>query len=206
MFDIFVTSRTRRKLLAFFAFNHGAQFYLHQLAREIGESAQSVRSEMVVLAKSGLVFCTGAGRQKRYQLNGNYPYLEEIRSIINKLKNTGYSEFNFTNFARKSLLEQNLKDVTATLITKYKPEKIILFGSLASGKVGDTTDIDLLVVKNTNKPYYDRIREVTSLCDYNVGIDFLVYNLEEFQQMAEAKPFVKNEILKKGKVLYVKTT
>lgn len=204
MIDIMITSRTRRKLLGFFILNPGQKFYLRQLAKEIDEAVHSVRMELALFKKAEFISETGLGRQKFYLLNENYPFIEELRSIIKKLKSSGFEEFNFTDHARRELLEENLERVKAVLISKYKPEKIILFGSLAVGKISADTDIDLLIIKDTQKSYNDRLREVTSICDYDVGIDFLVYNPDEFKEMIKNNQFVRNEIVKKGEVVYDK--
>jgi len=88
------------------------------------------------------------------------------------------------------------------LKTEYKPEKIILFGSLADGNVKEWSDIDLLIVKKSKKRFLDRIGEIIELCSPSVGTDFIVYTPEEFRRLAEEEPFIQEEILKKGTVLY----
>lgn len=45
------------------------------------------------------------------------------------------------------------------IIKKYKPEKIILFGSLATGKVHEWSDIDLAIIKETPLNYFERLLE-----------------------------------------------
>lgn len=205
MLDIMITSRTRRKLLGFFVLNPGQRFYLRQLAREIGEAVHSTRLEIALLKKAGFISESGLGRQKFYSLNGSYPYFEEIKSIVAKLAASNHKEFMFTDHARKALLEENLLHIKEALISKYRPEKIILFGSLVNGRVNDATDIDVVIVKDTQKPYNDRIRDVVSICDYNVGVDFLVYNPDELKELAKTNAFVRNEIIKKGRVIYDKT-
>jgi predicted nucleotidyltransferase len=204
MLDMLITSRTRRKLLGFFIINPVDEFYLHQLGREIEESAQSVRSEINLLVKAGFILSSGAGRERRYRLNENFRYLPELKGIVDKLMESGYGEFNFTDHARKKLLEKNLAKVTSALIAKYNPQKIILFGSLARGKTCESSDIDLLIVKDTHKPYFERIKEVIKLCSYDVGIDFFIYNPAEFQGALKTKSFLRDEMIKKGKVLYDK--
>jgi predicted nucleotidyltransferase len=205
MLDVMVTSRTRRKLLGFFVLNAGRRFYLRQIAQEINEAVHSTRLELALLKKAGFLSETGLERQKFYILNESYPYLEEIKSIVAKLKAEDFREFDFTNYSRKALLEENLLRVKEALISKYHPEKIILFGSLAKGKVSEATDIDLLIVKDTQKPYNDRLRDVVSICDYDVGIDFLIYNPDELRELSKNNSFVRNEIIRKGEVLYDKT-
>ena len=88
------------------------------------------------------------------------------------------------------------------LIEKYKPDKIILFGSSAWGE-GEINDIDLFIVKR-DVPYYgaDRIIELYRLMDVEVPVDFIVYKPEEAEErLALGDPFVK-KIFKEGRVLY----
>lgn len=103
---------------------------------------------------------------------------------------------------RLEQLEDNLARILSALKTHYKPEQVIVFGSLASGHVTETSDLDLLIVKNTDKRFFDRIREVVKICDYDIGVDFLVYTPQELLDAAVSNPFVRDEILSKGKVVY----
>jgi len=106
------------------------------------------------------------------------------------------------NNERKKVLEEELEKMLFVLKTQYKPEKIILFGSLADGKVKEWSDIDLLVIKKTKKRFLDRIGELIGLCSPSVGTDFLIYTPEEFKRLSKEEPFIQEEILKKGTVLY----
>lgn len=102
---------------------------------------------------------------------------------------------------RKQELDKELKRITEILRAKYQPEKIILYGSFAHGKIHEWSDLDLVVVKKTNLRFYDRISEVSSLYDHQEAVDFLVYTPEEFADMQRWSPFIRNEVLAKGKVL-----
>jgi predicted nucleotidyltransferase len=99
-------------------------------------------------------------------------------------------------------LQENLDRILEALKLHYHPEEVIVFGSLASGNISEDSDIDLLIVKDTDKRFWDRIREVISICDYEVGVDFLVYTPDELADAAKNNPFVRDEILLKGKVIY----
>ena len=104
---------------------------------------------------------------------------------------------------RKVLLEMELKKIVEALIAKYKPGKIFLFGSLAEGKIHEWSDIDIVIVKATNKRFMDRLKEVALMCDYSVGVNFFVYTPEEIlEAINEGNYFIKNEVLRKGKLLY----
>ena len=99
--------------------------------------------------------------------------------------------------------EKEIGSITAQIIKKYKPEKIIMFGSAVNGQLGLDSDVDLLVIKK-DTPLYgaDRIRELSRIIDRNIPVDFLVYRPEEFQKRLEmGDPFLK-AVLKEGKVLY----
>ena len=106
------------------------------------------------------------------------------------------------NQQRLQQLETTLGHILDALEARYQPEQVIVFGSLATGNVTETSDLDLLIVKETDKSFFARIREVVQLCDYDIGVDFLVYTPEELREAAKIKPFVRDEILSKGKVVY----
>ena len=74
---------------------------------------------------------------------------------------------------------------------------------MAIGDVGNWSDIDLVIVKDDPYPYFQRIKDVALLCRATVGVDYLVYTPNEFAQMLASKnPFILNEVVRKGRVLY----
>ena len=100
-------------------------------------------------------------------------------------------------------LERELQRMTEVLIREYEPEKLILFGSAAQGKLHEWSDLDLVVIKRTNKPILERIEEVLRLVRPKVGLDVLVYTPEEMEGLvAERRVFVLDEIIYKGAVTY----
>ena len=91
------------------------------------------------------------------------------------------------------------------LLKKYKPEKVILFGSHARGSTDSYSDIDLIIIKRTKKPFLDRIKDVLKIIKPNFAIDVLVYTPEEFRKMtSEGNPFLEY-VIKDGKVIYEKS-
>ncbi len=104
---------------------------------------------------------------------------------------------------RRKKLADALEHVLQTLTREYQPEKIILFGSMVNPNIGEWSDIDLVIIKDTPLPFLQRIKGVALLCRAPVGVDFLVYTPGEFAQMvAEKNPFVLNEVIRKGQILY----
>lgn len=102
---------------------------------------------------------------------------------------------------KRAFFEEELKKIVSRLKEIYKPEKIILFGSLARGEE-NPNDVDLLLVKD-KVPFLgvDRIREVSALFEHRIAVDTFVYTPSEFDSLSKFDPFLKL-ILKEGKVLY----
>ncbi len=103
---------------------------------------------------------------------------------------------------RRTLLEAELKRWVRLLIENYNPQRILLFGSLATGEVDEWSDVDLVVVKETSLRSLDRIRDVLQLLHPRVGVNVLVYTPEEFDRLTQERGFVRQEILEKGQLLY----
>ena len=98
---------------------------------------------------------------------------------------------------------KEVEKITRQIIEKYKPERIILFGSAARGEFGPDSDADFLIIKR-NTPLYgaDRIRELSPLIDRIIPLDLVVYRPEEFEERVRlGDPFLQ-AIIKEGKVLY----
>ena len=100
-------------------------------------------------------------------------------------------------------IEKEIENITAQIIQKYNPDKIILFGSAASGNLHSDSDADFLIIKQ-DTPYYgaERIRELSRLIERDIPVDFLIYRPDEFEKRLKmGDPFLKI-IIKEGKVLY----
>ena len=104
---------------------------------------------------------------------------------------------------RKRTLEEALRRIVATLVSKYGPEKIILFGSLATGRIREDSDIDLLIIKETSKRPLERTMDVTAMLNYpRVAMDIFVYTPAELDYLIKQGSQFIAEILEQGKVLY----
>jgi predicted nucleotidyltransferase len=110
----------------------------------------------------------------------------------------------FTVEERKVSLEKELQRVIRIIIDKYNPEKIILFGSLVEGKIHEWSDIDLLIIKKTDKRSIERCIELAGLVKPKIGIDFFIYTPDEFKTLIRERYSFISEIIKKGKVVYEK--
>jgi predicted nucleotidyltransferase len=103
----------------------------------------------------------------------------------------------------KNLFDKEIQSILDQLVKLYKPEKVILFGSMARGEIKQSSDIDFFIVKSDVPELgVDRIRQLDALIKYRLATDFIVYKPKELEQRLKmGDPFVEN-ILKEGKVLY----
>jgi predicted nucleotidyltransferase len=103
----------------------------------------------------------------------------------------------------KSRFDEEIANIVEQLVRLYKPDKVILFGSLAEGQIHPDSDIDLFIIKSdVPETGVDRIRQLDGLIKYRLATDFIVYRPDELDRRLQmGDPFVKN-ILHKGKVLY----
>jgi predicted nucleotidyltransferase len=103
---------------------------------------------------------------------------------------------------RKQMLEQELHRYLAVLTARADVDRVVLFGSLVTGQVHAWSDLDLVIIQQTDLPFLHRSHNMRDLLHPNVGIDLLVYTPDEFERLCRERAFVREEIVNKGKVLY----
>jgi len=101
------------------------------------------------------------------------------------------------------------KDEIKLIIQKIadycKPEKIILFGSMARGENKEGSDIDLLVIKDSNKKRPFRVKEVFEAIrgiNRNHPLDPIVYTPEEYETRLGLGDYFIKEVAEQGKIMY----
>ena len=102
--------------------------------------------------------------------------------------------------ATSSKIDQVVADLMG-----YEPERIILFGSAARGETDEYSDIDLIVIKETDRRFIQRLVDISAFISPYISVDVFVYTPGEIKAMVEdGNPFIE-EALKDGKILYEKT-
>lgn len=94
-------------------------------------------------------------------------------------------------------------DIAARIAAKFNPDKIILFGSYASGTPNNDSDIDLLVIQDTDLPRHKRSFDIQKmLIGSMIPMDILVYTNNEFEKEKNEKYSFLNSAIKTSKILY----
>ena len=106
----------------------------------------------------------------------------------------------------KEAVEKKIEEITRTIVEKFQPEKIILFGSWAWGKPTPDSDVDLLVVKDTDETRRERERKMTDvLYPAGIAMDILVYTPAELEESINRKRnLFLEDIVHNGRVLFTK--
>lgn len=99
----------------------------------------------------------------------------------------------------QTLLEQIVKQ----MLTVGSPIKIIMFGSRARGEARTDSDIDLLVIENSEVPRYKRAsRYYVALKDILPPQDIVVWTPDEANEWNDVPNAFVTTALREGKLLY----
>jgi uncharacterized protein len=98
---------------------------------------------------------------------------------------------------------EKISEIVNKIAIGYNPEKIILFGSYASGSPDDDSDLDLMVIKETDIPRPMRSVQVRKLI-YGSMIpkDLIVYTPKEIDESKNIMFSFVYEVLNTGKIVY----
>jgi len=86
MLEELFSSRTRSKILPLFLENFGQSFFVREICRQINERINSVRRELENLEKFGLLTAKLKDQKKYYQLNQDFPIINELKALFDKSK------------------------------------------------------------------------------------------------------------------------
>jgi predicted nucleotidyltransferase len=99
--------------------------------------------------------------------------------------------------------ETLLDEVVRRVLTVARPERIILFGSAATGEMTEDSDLDLLVVEPEPADTRDRsVRIRRALGDVRYPVDVIVMSSERFEETKNLIGGIAYPARKYGRVLY----
>ena len=101
--------------------------------------------------------------------------------------------------------ENDIRTVVARLASSINAESIILFGSHARGNATEDSDVDLMIIAESNLPRFKRSRELYKLFrPYPFGMDLIVYTPEEIEKGKDSSVSFVSNVLREGMVLYAR--
>ena len=88
------------------------------------------------------------------------------------------------------------------IVRNFQPDKVILFGSYATGNVNPDSDVDLLVIKDTDESTWDLAVDISTALKHSFPMDIIVRTPKEIAKRLECGDFFVKNIMEHGKVLY----
>lgn len=150
-------------LLKFFS-NSSSRGYLREMAKEFGESTNSIRLELNNLSKAGYLQTEEQGRSIYYSANTRHPLYNELKSLVHKYLG----------------IDKILEDVIHKVLKRLgKLEMAFITGDYAEGR--DSGIIDLVVVGDIDQQFFKQcVDKVEKLIHRRVRS--LVLSSQEFEK------------------------
>ncbi|MBI1926964.1 nucleotidyltransferase domain-containing protein [Candidatus Poribacteria bacterium] len=99
--------------------------------------------------------------------------------------------------------QKTIDEIRDIIVETYQPEKIILFGSYANGNPTEDSDLDLLVIKDSNLPRYKRGLKVRlALSRFHFAKDILFYTPEEINRWTNVPCSFVGTAMNQGETIY----
>jgi len=174
----------RRDVLGLLLLHPGESYHVREIARMAGKPANTLYRELATLAEAGLLLRRTQGNQVHYQANPNSPIYEELRGILKKT--TGIADV--------------LRKALAPLVDRIK--LAFIYGSIASGKEGARSDVDLMIVGELK---FEDALHALARAEKAIRreINPHVYGQREFRaKLAGKEPFLRR-ILDEPKILLI---
>jgi len=155
--------KARRGILSLLYGHAGEEYYMRQIARTTSIGIGPVQRELKQLTETGVIQRRVQGRQVYYRANPGSPVFKELKSLITKTAGIG----------------DTLRNALAPSAGRIRAA--FIFGSIASGNEGKTSDIDIMVVGAIS--FGDTVSLLSS-AEEKLGreINAVVYPVAEFKQ------------------------
>jgi predicted nucleotidyltransferase len=95
-----------------------------------------------------------------------------------------------------------IEELVRRIAERFRPHKIILFGSYAYGEPRPESDVDLLVLMDTPMRETEQALEIRQHVNPLFGVDIVVYTPARLQQRIQYGDSFLKEITQKGVVVY----
>jgi len=115
----------------------------------------------------------------------------------NKIKTPEQDEFT------KLENDESFREVIRRIVATAHPEKIILFGSAARGKLKPESDLDLLVVKSGVHRRHLAQEIYQNLVGVGRAVDIVVVTPEDIERYGRSPALIIESALSDGRVVYV---
>jgi predicted nucleotidyltransferase len=171
----------RRDVLSLLLLHPGESYHVREIARITGRPANTLYRELAALAEAGLLVRSSRGNQVHYQANTSSPIYEDLRSILKKT--TGIAD----------VLREALSPLSDRIRTAF------VYGSVASGKEGPGSDVDIMIVGDIKfQDAVDALAPAEKTLRREINPH--VYSVRDFRTKAAKESFLRR-VLQEPKIL-----
>ncbi len=94
-------------------------------------------------------------------------------------------------------------EIVSIIVREFNPQKIVIFGSVARHEATDDSDLDMLIVMDTDAPYLSRSYPIRRLLYENdIPLDLMVLTPDEFESRSKKESGLVHHIVSTGVVAY----
>ena len=97
---------------------------------------------------------------------------------------------------------EGLRRVTWQIVQQFHPQKVILFGSYAYGQPTADSDVDLLVLMDTDEPLLHVAANIAATIEHPFPLDIMVRTPAAFTSAVQRQGVFATEVATKGITLY----
>jgi uncharacterized protein len=180
--------RTRRSVLGLIFGRPDESFYLREIVRLTGAGTGAIQRELSQLTAAGLIRRELRGRQVYFTANPEAPVFPELRSLVAKTAGV----VGLLRGALRSLVEKKM------LIIAF------IYGSVAAGKQGPKSDVDLMIIGelslSTLLPILRKTQE-----ELGREINPTIYRPREFRSKVREDAHFLRRVLARPKLMVIGT-
>jgi len=101
------------------------------------------------------------------------------------------------------LSREEVQAVVDRIVARARPQKVVVFGSYAKGTATGTSDLDILLVKETELPMARRAEELAPVVSRRwLSIDIHVYTPDEVEEYGKDQFGFVRSALTTGRVVF----
>ncbi len=96
----------------------------------------------------------------------------------------------------------DIKAIAQQIVSRFRPQKVILFGSHAYGEPTPDSDVDLLVVMETDENPLRTAGRISAAVDHPFALDILVETPKYLAEALAENDLFETKVMEEGIVLY----
>jgi predicted nucleotidyltransferase len=100
-------------------------------------------------------------------------------------------------------MNNTLQKIIDYVVQVTEPDKVILFGSMAHGKITPHSDVDLLIISKHAPIKKELVKMIMTFCkEFSLKTDVLIYSEAELELEKQRPNSFLGAICKDGKLMY----